>query len=96
MNYTKLNKENKKYIQNLLEESTLACSKENLRKLADDLVSTKQFNEITSQLDTANVNTSEIIFNLIGMWISSKGNQATLANFEKTLRDHDLNSDAGN
>jgi len=88
--------ENKKYLQNLLEESTLACSKVTLRKLATDLVSKKQFNALKFQLDNSNVKTSEIIFNLIDMWISSKGNEATLANFEKTLRDHDLNSDAGN
>lgn len=87
--------EEQRFLRNLLENSEVGCTRDMLRKLAFDMISRTQFNGLKHKFETDYFKPSEVIFELITMWISFKGNEATLINFEKILRDHQLNADAG-
>jgi len=87
---------NKKFLRSLLQKSRVGSSRVELRELAEDLVSETQFINLLPKFESNfDFNSRDIIFELIPMWISFKGKEATLNNFEKILRDHDLNDEAG-
>jgi len=90
-----MNTEGKRFLRNLLENSTLGSTRDKLRELAEYMLSRKEFNSLLPKIEADNFKPSEVIFKLIEGWISYRGREATLENFEQILRDHDLNADAG-
>jgi len=91
-----MKREDKNYLQELLESSGVATLPEVLRKLAYDMVSETQFNtSLQHKFETDHFKSSEVISKIISLWISYRGKQATLINFEQILRNHDLNAEAG-
>jgi len=83
-------------MQNLLRQSASGSSRETLRRLAEEMLSKTQFNELKSKFEVDNFKPSDVIFRLTEDWISLKGKEATLEKFQQILRDNDLNDDAGN
>jgi len=91
-----MREEDKKYLQELMENSEIATSQTTLKKLAKDMVSAKQFNiSLQHKFETNHFNSYNVISEMISLWISYKGREANLNNFEQILRRHELNAEAG-
>jgi len=91
-----MRKEDKKYLQELLENSEIRSSRETLRKLSENLVSFKQFKtSLQQKFSMEHIDLSEIISETISLWVIMMGKEATLTNFEKILRRLDLKTIAG-
>jgi len=90
-----ITREDEDFLRNLLETSPIASDPHKLECLATDLVSQKQFNCLRIQLKSEHFTLSSVCFQLISYWMSYKGHEATLSNFEQILRRHELTADAG-
>jgi len=93
----RMKEEDKKYLQEILENSDIRSSRETLKKLAENMVSYKEFQTFLQQhFETDVFDSSYVILKIISLWTSCMGDGATLAKFEWILRCHHLNAEAGN
>jgi len=91
-----MRQEDGNYLNKLLGNSDIRSSRESLRKLAEDLVSYRQFKSSLQQnFEMDKFNSSEVISKIISLWIEWMGKEATLHNFEKKLRNLGFKAMAG-
>jgi len=91
-----MRKEEKKYLQEVLENSEIGLSREGLRKLAEDILSYKLFKKFLQQKFTTDYfDSSDVISKIIYLWVLLMGKEANLNNFEQILRRQQLYAIAG-
>jgi len=91
-----MKEKDEKYLQELLENSDIGSSREALKKLAEFMVSYKQFKSCLQQkFEMDDFDSSYVISKIISLWKAFMGQGATLNNFENTTRHLGLKDIAG-